>query len=74
LSIQFEPGTLMSPNLSDSRRTETPDEIIHIDIKTLGRFDRIGHPITGDASGPNRSRGAGWDFVHVHRLASVASS
>jgi transposase InsO family protein len=43
----------------------TPGEIIHIDIKKLGRFDRIGHRITGDASGQNRSRGAGWEFAHV---------
>lgn len=43
---------------------ESPGEIIHIDIKKLGRFERVGHRVTGDASGPNRSRGAGWDFVH----------
>lgn len=44
---------------------ERPGEIIHIDIKKLGRFQRVGHRITGDPSGPNKSRGAGWDFVHV---------
>lgn len=44
---------------------ETPGEIIHIDIKKLGRFERVGHRITGDPSGPNKSRGAGRDFVHV---------
>jgi hypothetical protein len=44
---------------------ESPGEIIHIDIKKLGRFERVGHRLTGDPSGPNRSRGAGWDFVHV---------
>lgn len=44
---------------------ESPGEIIHIDIKKLGRFERVGHRITGDPSGPNKSRGAGWDFVHV---------
>jgi transposase len=27
---------------------ETPGEIIHIDIKKLGRFERVGHRITGD--------------------------
>ena len=42
-----------------------PGEMIHIDIKKLGRFERIGHRITGDRTGPNKSRGAGWDFVHV---------
>nr|WP_245335082.1 DDE-type integrase/transposase/recombinase [Bradyrhizobium mercantei] len=34
-------------------------------MKKLGRFERVGHRITGDPSGPNKSRGAGWDFVHV---------
>ncbi len=27
---------------------EHPGALIHIDIKTLGRFDQIGHRITGD--------------------------
>jgi transposase InsO family protein len=40
-----------------------PGEIIHIDIKKLGRFERIGHRITGDRQG--KSRGIGWEFVHV---------
>ena len=44
---------------------ENPGELIHIDIKKLGRFNRTGHRITGDRSGPNKSRGAGWEFVHV---------
>jgi transposase InsO family protein len=44
---------------------ESPGEIIHIDIKKLGRFERVGHRITGDPSAPNKSRGVGWDFVHV---------
>jgi len=44
---------------------QNPGEIIHIDIKKLGRFERVGHRITGDRTAPNKSRGAGWDFVHV---------
>ncbi len=44
---------------------EHPGEMIHIDIKKLGRFKRIGHRITGDRTGPNKSRGVGWEFVHV---------
>src|ERR1700756_3718756 len=43
---------------------EHPGEIIQIDLKKLGRFERVGHRITGDRAGPNKSRGAGWDFVH----------
>ena len=42
---------------------DQPGGLIHIDIKKLGRFDRIGHRITGDRQ--SNSRGAGWEFVHV---------
>ena len=42
-----------------------PGELIHIDIKKLGRFDRVGHRITGDRHGQSNSRGIGWEFVHV---------
>lgn len=30
--------------------------MIHIDIKKLGRFDRIGHRITGDRTGQSNDR------------------
>ena len=39
--------------------------LIHIDIKKLGRFDRIGHRITGKRTGNASSRASGWEFVHV---------
>lgn len=44
---------------------EHPGELIHIDIKKLGRFNRIGHRITGDRTGQSNTRGVGWEFVHV---------
>ena len=49
---------------------DAPGDMIHIDIKKLGRFDRIGHRITGDRTGQSNDRtsrkgGAGWEFVHV---------
>ena len=44
---------------------EQPGELIHIDIKKLGRFNRIGHRITGDRTGQSNARGIGWEFVHV---------
>jgi transposase InsO family protein len=52
---------------------KTPGELIHIDIKKLGRFEQIGHRITGDRTRQSSSRGkrggerwgAGWEFVHV---------
>jgi transposase InsO family protein len=43
---------------------ETPGELIHIDIKKLGRFDQVGHRITGRGR-QGTSRGIGWEFVHV---------
>ena len=52
---------------------EHPGELIHIDIKKLGRFDQVGHRITGDRTRQSSRRGtrqgkawgAGWEFVHV---------
>jgi transposase InsO family protein len=44
---------------------EHPGELIHIDIKKLGKFNRTGHRITGDRHGQSNSRGIGWEFVHV---------
>jgi transposase InsO family protein len=43
---------------------EHPGELIHIDIKKLGKFNHVGHRITGDR-GHRHSRGIGWEFVHV---------
>jgi transposase InsO family protein len=43
---------------------DRPGELIHLDIKKLGRFDQPGHRVTGTRAGC-RNRGAGWDFVHV---------
>ena len=40
-----------------------PGELIHIDIKKLGRIQVVGHRITGNRR--QRGRGAGWEFVHV---------
>jgi len=44
---------------------DRPGELIHIDIKKLGRFDQLGHRITGDRTGHSSHRGVGWEFVHV---------
>ncbi len=39
-------------------------ELVHVDVKKLGRFRRPGHRVRGRGPG-RRSRGAGWDAVHV---------
>ncbi len=43
---------------------ERPGELLHLDIKKLGRFNKIGHRITGHHR-RQRSRGLGYDYVHV---------
>ena len=42
-----------------------PGEIVHIDIKKLGKFNRIGHRITGGRIGQSKSRRVGWEYVHL---------
>jgi transposase InsO family protein len=46
-----------------------PGEMIHLDIKKLGRINGIGHRITGDRTRQSnlrsRGKGPGWEFVHV---------
>lgn len=39
-------------------------ELLHLDIKKLGRFRKPGHRVTGVRTA-NRSHQAGWEFVHV---------
>ena len=43
---------------------EHPGELLHLDVKKLGRIKGLGHRITGER-GRNRNRGIGWDYVHV---------
>jgi transposase InsO family protein len=45
---------------------EKPGELIHLDIKKLGKIGSVGHRITGRKTGVvNRHLGIGWEFVHV---------
>lgn len=39
-----------------------PGNLLHMDVKKLGRFQAPGHALTGDRT--ERSRGAGWEYVH----------
>jgi transposase InsO family protein len=57
------------PNRYERRR---PGELVHIDIKKLGRILKPGHRVTGDRRGQAHThrdgknvRLAGWEFVHV---------
>lgn len=40
-----------------------PGDLVHIDIKKLGRIERPGHRVNGDRR--TRTVGAGWEFVYV---------
>jgi len=47
---------------------QRPGELVHLDIKKLGRIDGIGHRITGDRRRRVRQRNgrrSGWEYVHV---------
>ncbi|HET7048022.1 MAG TPA: IS481 family transposase [Solirubrobacteraceae bacterium] len=40
-----------------------PGELVHVDVKKLGRIGRPGHRVNGDRR--TRARGIGWEYVHV---------
>jgi len=42
-----------------------PGELIHIDIKSLGKIAGVGHRITGYHAGHHRARGVGHEHLHV---------
>jgi transposase InsO family protein len=48
------------PNRYERRRA---GELVHVDVKKLGRIARVGHRATGDRR--SRARGIGWEYVHV---------
>ena len=41
-----------------------PGELLHLDIKKLGRIVKVGHRITGDRR-DHRGSNIGWDYLHV---------
>jgi transposase InsO family protein len=50
------------PNRYERRR---PGELLHIDVKKLGRIVRPGHRVTGSRRDRRDSGKKGWEFVHV---------
>jgi transposase InsO family protein len=54
---------LVAPEPPNRYERPLPGELIHIDVKKLGRIGRPGHRVNGDRT--TRSRGIGWEFVHV---------
>ena len=57
---------LEPPEPANRYERRRPGELVHFDIKKLGRFRRPGHRVTGRAAtGSRADMGHGWDYVHV---------
>ncbi|HUS80343.1 MAG TPA: DDE-type integrase/transposase/recombinase [Armatimonadota bacterium] len=56
-------GPIAAPEPPNRYERRHPGELVHIDIKKLGRIERAGHRVHGDRR--TRARGAGWEYVHV---------
>ncbi|MEN5118180.1 IS481 family transposase [Luteimonas sp. TWI662] len=56
-------SALEPPRPQNRYEHPNPGDMLHLDIKKLGRFRRPGHRVTGDRT--QSSDGAGWEYVHV---------
>jgi len=56
-------SALTAPVVPRRYEWAAPGDLLHLDVKKLGRIGRVGHRITGD----RRSRvvGIGWEYIHV---------
>src|SRR3954452_3411233 len=54
---------LLPEEPANSYERPRPGELVHIDVKKLGRIGRPGHRVNGDRT--TRTRGIGWEYVHV---------
>ena len=56
---------------SNRYQRERPGELVHIDVKKLGRIEHVGHRITGNRASQHArtldrgSAAIGWEYVHV---------
>ncbi|ETH89972.1 transposase, IS481 family, partial [Bordetella pertussis STO1-CHOC-0019] len=53
----------LEPAAAGGYEHQAPGDLLHIDIKKLGRIQRPGHRVTGNRR--DTVEGAGWDFVFV---------
>ncbi len=63
---------LLPPEPANRYERRHPGELVHVDIKQLGRVRGAGHRVTGDRASQKRTRRqgrltgvAGWEYVHV---------
>jgi transposase InsO family protein len=57
-------GALEAPEPAGRYERQRPGELLHVDVKKLGRIAGVGHRISGTHAGRIRRR-PGWEFVHV---------
>lgn len=58
-------GRLEAPPMSARYEHPRVGDLLHVDIKKLGRVQGLGHRITGRSAGVHRLRGVGWEHLHV---------
>ncbi len=56
-------AALEPPRVVQRYERERPGELVHLDIKKLGKLGRVGHRIHGNRR--TRVQGIGWECVHV---------
>ena len=60
-------GRLGRLGLEQPQRYERskPGELVHVDVKKLGRIDRPGHRVTGSRHDRRGQGKKGWEYVHI---------
>jgi transposase InsO family protein len=60
-------GRLGRIGLEQPQRYERsgPGELLHVDVKKLGRIDRPGHRVTGSRRDRRNQGKKGWEYVHI---------
>jgi transposase InsO family protein len=59
---------LEPPEPANRYERKRPGELVHVDVKKLGKIGRPGHRVTGRISGSghhSRAYDLGWEFVHI---------
>lgn len=54
---------LEPPEPANRYEKQRPGELVHVDVKKLGKIGLPGHRVNGDRR--TRSRGIGWEYVHI---------
>jgi len=56
---------LEPPQPANRYQWPNPGDLVHLDIKKLGRFSAVGHRITGRHAGLYQAKNVGWEYAHV---------